>query len=329
VKQGTYIWRIKKLHEKYGPIIRISPNALHINDPDFYDVYSGKVGEKRDKYPWAMPHFNTPQAIVATVEHNHHRLRRGAVAQFFSKANIRRLDYVLKGNVKKFLGRLQEFEESGEPVNILDGFKALTSDVLTAYAFGESHCYLDVKDFNKPFWSLFQELSHNDAFTNHFPWFLPVVTSFPDWMQRLMGMEYVMAFEKVLSPSPRVWNLLNQGQKSRGQLQAMIDNKDLDEKDMRTLFRDLLNSSLPPEEKSIERMWHDGQVFNIAGSETTSWTLANATFYLLSNPEILRRVQDEIKTVTPDGSIDGISAAELEALPYLVGGISAARDISF
>jgi cytochrome P450 len=133
------------MHKQYGPIVRISPNALHVNDPDFYDVYSGKAGEKRDKYAWAMPHFNTPQAMVATVEHNHHRLRRRAVAQFFSKANIRRLDYVLKDNVKKFLGRLQEFDENGEPINILEGFKALTSDILTTYAFGESHYYLDVK----------------------------------------------------------------------------------------------------------------------------------------------------------------------------------------
>jgi hypothetical protein len=197
LKQGTYIWKINELHEEYGPIIRISPNALHVNDPDFYDIYSGKVGEKRDKYAWAMSHFNTPRAIVATVEHNHHRLRRGAVAQFFSKANIRKLDYVLKDNIKKFLGRLQEFEGSGEPVNILYGFKALTSDILTTYAFGESHCYLDVQNFNKQFWKLFHELSHNYALSNHFPWFMPIVMSFPDWMHRLMGMEYVMAFEKV------------------------------------------------------------------------------------------------------------------------------------
>jgi cytochrome P450 len=98
----------------------------------------------------------------------------------------------------------------------------------------------------------------------------------------------------------------------------MIDNQELDEKDARTVFRDLLNSSLSPEEKTIERMWHDGQVFNIAGTETTSWALANCTFYLLDNPEILQRMQDEIKTVMPDGTIDNVSVSELETLPYLV-----------
>ena len=112
--------------------------------------------------------------------------------------------------------------------------------------------------------------------------------------------------------------MLTGKQKSRKQLQSMIDNKELEEKDSRTIFRDLLNSNLPAEEKSIERMWHEGQLFNIAGSETTSWALANCTFYLLSNPEMLKRVQDELKTVIPDGSIDDIAVSELEALPYLV-----------
>jgi len=36
--QGAYIWTIKELHERYGLIIRVSPNALHVNDPDFYDA---------------------------------------------------------------------------------------------------------------------------------------------------------------------------------------------------------------------------------------------------------------------------------------------------
>jgi len=112
--------------------------------------------------------------------------------------------------------------------------------------------------------------------------------------------------------------VLTRRQKSRKQLQSMIDNRKLDEKDSRTIFGDLLNSNLPPAEKSIDRMWHDGQVFNIAGSETTSWALGNCTYYLLTNPKMLKRLQEELKTVIPDGSVDDIASSELEALPYLV-----------
>ena len=151
-KKGSYIWKVKELHEQYGihlpyfhslrtfsyissgPIVRISPRALHVNDPDFYDIYSGRVGEKRDKYQWALTHFNTPEAMLATADHAHHRLRRAPVAPFFSKSNVRKLDYVLHENISKLKTRLKEWEESGEPLNILNGYKALTSDVITTYA---------------------------------------------------------------------------------------------------------------------------------------------------------------------------------------------------
>jgi hypothetical protein len=84
------------------------------------------------------------------------------------------------------------------------------------------------------------------------------------------------------------------------------------------IFREVLNSDLPPEEKTIDRLWHDGQVFNIAGAETTAWTLGNITYYLLAKPEILKRLQEEFRTVVKDGRVEETSTAELEQLPYLV-----------
>ena len=32
-----YMWKIKALHDKYGPIVRINPTHLHILDPSFYE----------------------------------------------------------------------------------------------------------------------------------------------------------------------------------------------------------------------------------------------------------------------------------------------------
>lgn len=84
------------------------------------------------------------------------------------------------------------------------------------------------------------------------------------------------------------------------------------------IFREVLNSDLPPEEKTIDRLWHDGQTFNIAGAETTAWALGVITYYLLSEPEILRRLQEELTSVVKDGKVEETSTAELEQLPYLV-----------
>ncbi|KAL9570062.1 hypothetical protein ACKAV7_005783, partial [Fusarium commune] len=36
ILDGHYIKDYPRLHEKYGPIVRMSPNRVHINDPNFY-----------------------------------------------------------------------------------------------------------------------------------------------------------------------------------------------------------------------------------------------------------------------------------------------------
>ncbi|KAL8994035.1 MAG: hypothetical protein Q9169_005895 [Polycauliona sp. 2 TL-2023] len=38
--KGRYTWRIAELHKQYGPLVKINPYEIHINDPDFYgEVY--------------------------------------------------------------------------------------------------------------------------------------------------------------------------------------------------------------------------------------------------------------------------------------------------
>ncbi|TEY73231.1 hypothetical protein BOTCAL_0081g00220 [Botryotinia calthae] len=34
---GQYTFHLKRLHKQYGPVIRINPNEIHIDDPDFFE----------------------------------------------------------------------------------------------------------------------------------------------------------------------------------------------------------------------------------------------------------------------------------------------------
>jgi len=53
---GQYTFKIKQLHRKYGPVVRINPHELHVNDPDFYRTLYA-VGRPTDKWDWSARMF--------------------------------------------------------------------------------------------------------------------------------------------------------------------------------------------------------------------------------------------------------------------------------
>lgn len=87
-------------------------------------------------------------------------------------------------------------------------------------------------------------------------------------------------------------------------------------KEGRTIFGSLLESDLPPSEKSVQRLTDEATSLFAAGTETISWALAVITYHTLSKPEILERLTAEIAQVV-DSSGELPSWAALERLPYL------------
>jgi len=85
-----------------------------------------------------------------------------------------------------------------------------------------------------------------------------------------------------------------------------------------TIFHEILKSDLPPNEKTVDRLWQEAQILVAAGTETTAWTLSVITFHLLSNPHQLQRLRRELEEVMPNPAKPA-SCTELEKLPYLVG----------
>ncbi|MAD85597.1 MAG: hypothetical protein CL912_21765 [Deltaproteobacteria bacterium] len=144
-----------------GPIVRISPYELHVNDPDFYEELYAGGGRKRNKYAWFVRLFGMTDGSLATIDHDHHRLRRSAISPFFSKTNVRKLEPVIQGNVDKLMRRLERLEGTRKPVNLNVVFGAFTSDIIIEYAFGESQGYLDEEDFNVDFFQVSSFLNQN------------------------------------------------------------------------------------------------------------------------------------------------------------------------
>ena len=205
IRGGQYGRKIAKLHDEYGPsqfispqafqqhlikrtgpIIRINPYELHIKDPEFYDnLYSGP-GSKRDKWSWSVNLFGNSLSMFGTAPHDLHRLRRGALNPFFSKQAVTRLQPVIKELIEKLCARFETCRETGEPVETGQAYAALTTDIITRYAFSTSYGCID-----DPGWKWEWPRAMNDGtkschLNKQFKFVFPAMQATPDWMVKMI-----------------------------------------------------------------------------------------------------------------------------------------------
>ncbi|KAK8113323.1 hypothetical protein PG984_013849 [Apiospora sp. TS-2023a] len=271
VRHGRYVNEIRKMHEVYGPIVRINPEELHCLDSSFHRHYlNANVG---------------PVAVTAfgSETHEMHRMRRGPLNRFFSKAQMAKLEPSVQQLVQQLCDKLLAWTGPGKgPIDLTSAYNCLTGDTISQYAFGEPRGFLDHEGWD-----------HNykvRGLVSLAPYFL-------DWMPETFA---VLMRELYITIPGHV-------------RQAMRDPK------AGTVFTDLLDADLPPEEKTVYRLAADGFSLTGAGTETTANMLTCATYFLLRYPEKRQRLEKELAKAGVDPKGKNLSWAQLEQIPYLYG----------
>ena len=137
----------KRTHSK-GPIVRIVPDEVHIQDSEFYDTLYTKAG-RVDKYDWMAGRFGCDTSVFTTGPDDLHRIRRGALNPLFSRQRIVDLQSVIREKLSIFMDRVREFQQEGKILPINRAFMALTGEVVMEYCFSISYGHLQLVDFEK------------------------------------------------------------------------------------------------------------------------------------------------------------------------------------
>ncbi|KAH8703117.1 cytochrome P450 [Talaromyces proteolyticus] len=128
IRRGHYMWEIEEMHRQYGPIVRISPDTVHVNDPEFIDQIFAGPGKK-------------------------------PLNPFFSKQNIRRLETTVLEVLDRIIQRLDEHVIKKVPVNLSLLYRATTHDIIAKYAFGEDSVCFNRQDLNKPYFESYHKMA--------------------------------------------------------------------------------------------------------------------------------------------------------------------------
>ncbi len=193
---------------------------------------------------------------------------------------------------------------SKDVVRLDTAFSAVTTDIITDYCFGKSFGFLDQPDFNQA-WKTTMAATFVSLLTfKHFSLVGRMVASLPP--------SIVAKLDRTLE------SYLDFADQVRVEVQRiMAETPEEKEKlERNTIFHELRDSTLPPEEKTLDRLAGEGLAIVGAGSETTARALFLTAYHLLRDRDVLARLRAELKPVF---AIDrpSVPLVELEHLPYL------------
>lgn len=104
------------------------------------------------------------------------------------------------------------------------------------------------------------------------------------------------------------------------------ENLDIKMAPFNTIFDEIMNSKLPPEDLSQKRLQNEAMSMVGAGIETTKWALSVACFHILNNPRVLQRLRRELNIAIPDPA-NIPPTGDLERLPFLTACIEECQSL--
>ncbi|ROV88396.1 hypothetical protein VPNG_10292 [Cytospora leucostoma] len=132
--------RIAALHEEYGPVVRIAPSEIDISDGAAINPLYVKNGGFQKSSTYQHFDFDGFPTIFSTRNPAQRAPRAKAVAPMFATRKILKGRPVVQDIIGGMVIELQrrKAEAPGRPLDVLGLYRALFTDIATAYLFGES-----------------------------------------------------------------------------------------------------------------------------------------------------------------------------------------------
>ncbi|CAJ2511464.1 Uu.00g070890.m01.CDS01 [Anthostomella pinea] len=330
---GVQAFHTQKLHDAYGPVVRIGPNHLSFTDPKAWkDIYGHRVGSESQstEMPKAKVFLNTlrafPSSIISAEREEHSRLRR-ALSHGFSDSSMRQQEPTIVKYVDLLLDRLhRECGNGAHELNMEAWYNWTTFDVVGDLVFGQS----------------FGCLEH---------------TSYHPWIRFIIGMVRtgaVMISLGYVGLGEVVQLMFRFGNLAVEKMRRYIDDMLRSRLEMGKPRDDLFEGLVKRREDwnlSFDKLTANAFVLVLAGSETTATTceyhfisrdtsqncrkftaypqraLANpddavsgATYLLLSHPDIHEKLKQEVRSTFSNAG--EITMNTVNSLSYMLSTLS-------
>ncbi|KAF8218316.1 cytochrome P450 [Mycena galopus ATCC 62051] len=269
--QGYKYLYHKKLHDAYGPYVRTGPNEISVIDAPAVCQILNFGGLEKGRYYESGRHSATPPAIVC-LSGEAHTAKRRVWNRAMTSACIREYEPLVVKRASQLISHLRGLNSTVDLVHWLDLF---AYDLMGDLAFcGGFEMMRDGQDVDGV-GARIRGYTKASNLTGQLPWIVGTINLFPQVareIQQFNDFGQNLAIQRMKNPGVRMdlWYHLAD--------EAGLEN----------------------EKPTLEISASDGIVAIVAASDTTASTLSSIVWFLLSDPEHYRRVQEELDSVITD-----------------------------
>ncbi|CAI6335377.1 unnamed protein product [Periconia digitata] len=306
------LFEIERLHQQLGPVVRIAPNELHINDTDVFQEIT-KIGSPFTKDPGFYNFITFPGTSIGETDASRSRIQRQVLTPAFSPSRASELATSVKDKVDRLLERFVESSNRSEPVNLSMAVKAFTMDVISEIVLGKELGFMMDPGYRNQFIEYLHFTFDMGWTATAFPNMTIFSLSLPDWLSTALFPIPIMQFKKQciilvdeylrVRNAPRVGVTENFTKKVDFNKSVVIDT--------------LVDPTSAKDQSVLDASQLAEEVIMLlsAGNDTTSDAIIVGIYQVLRNSSIHDKLSQELAAAFPRNR--EITYNNASKLPYL------------
>ncbi|KAF9020123.1 cytochrome P450 [Hymenopellis radicata] len=269
----------RRLHEKYGSVVRTAPNEISIIDVAAIKPVLGQL----PKGPFYTIRAPNKFGSLLLLTGEAHTVRRKRWARGLNGQSLKEYQESLLNRTKQLTDQLEA--KHGEAVDFASWMNFVAIDLMGDFAFGGGiEMMKDPNAQDDPFWTLCERYHRSFTTICQVPWAYNFCAKLSFLSKNMIGM---VTFG-VKTATERV----ARGTKSKDLWYHLMDEAGIEE--------------IKPDHKDVVR---DGVLAILAGTDTSAGVMCSLFYCLLSDPQCYKRAQEEVdKVALHDTQVIGTTA---------------------
>ncbi|KAH8883169.1 cytochrome P450 [Thozetella sp. PMI_491] len=297
VASGNMVTWLRSLHDQYGDVVRIAPNMLSFINPQAWkDIYGHRTKGKKpnSKDPMAMSRdFNGVTSLFSELDDDEHGRMRRIFSHAFSDKALRDQQVLFTQYIDQLVDKIRRdvAADTNREFDAVRLYNFTTFDIMADLTFGE-------------------------------PLGLLKTSSYTDWVRSIFeGMKVAAILQIVFDHPTLAWlfrifappSIQKAGRLHYQHSAQRVDNRLKAQREQPDIWNLVLGQ---PEGRrlTVAQMYANADLFMLAGTETTATLLSGLTYYLLKNPEKMKKLVEEIRSFKSE---DELTVDTLPKLKYL------------